>query len=190
MNGANLQIFGLNYEKLQQLISNINSKKDINYNYQEVSSQSNNKSFKGNITWQKLAKDPSKQSEEIIIARVFQANDNVKLDFPPQNNDAAIQKQQEWIVRLLQEFSGSNNVKHLREIPIIVVNGFKPEILQKLLNKIAKINSANELKDKILLKFECTDNGENYKELKQLINTHNQQIEEIVKSIPKRNFIY
>lgn len=190
MNEANLQIFNLNYDRLKDLLSQVKPAGKNNYIYQEDSSGTDDKSFKGNVIWQKTTKDSSKP-EEITIARVFHANDNVKLEFPNLKNSTPQKAKAnlDWIASFLQELSRQNKgIKHVKDVPVVVANGFEPEILQELLKKIDEINATPSPEERILLKFECADNGENYKELKEKINLYNKQIDNIVKDISKSKF--
>ena len=192
MNGPNLQIFDLTYENLKELLVNVNSVGHNKYKYAEVKEEvkvgSDDGSFKGNVVWQKPTKDASK-SEEITIARVFHANDNVKLEFPALKNTDEKQAHLDWIAMFLQEFSKQNkDIKHVQEIPVIVANGFEPEILKALLEQIHKINSTPEAADHILLKFECTDHSKKYKDLQHIINLHNKKIDSMVSPASRNRY--
>ena len=191
MNAPNLQIFDLTYEKLKDLLPTIKQAGHNKYTYKEVTVGSDDPSFKGNVVWQKPTKDDPFKHEKITIARVFHANDNVKLEFPNLKNSAKQEAEAHvlWITSFLQELSKQNKgIKHVKDIPVVVANGFKPEILQELLEEIGKINATPSPEERILLKFECADNDENYKELKEQINLHNKQVDNFVNAIHKSKF--
>lgn len=156
---------------------------------------SNNSSFIGRIIHARPATQSSSKAgttqtksstEKTTIANIFHESDQVILEFPPNPDGSIKPTQQAWIVNFLEQFLSKENCIQQtaaeNQVPVATANGFKPQDLMNLLEKIHKINSNHENENKILLKIDCKDATEDYALVKHNIDIHNKNIETLINS--------
>lgn len=133
-----------------------------------------NNSFIGSIQY--IGTTQAEKSPTTIV-KTFNHKNKITLKFPTQLKDGAIDGiQKDWIVDFLKDFNIALGKKYTA-----VANGFQPNDLMDILNKIHMINKEPN-GEKILLKFKLKDSGKDYELIKENIEIHNRNIEAIKQS--------